>query len=179
VTEEKDEIYLKITRYRSRIMGVIIAMIRDFDAAEDVFQDTVVEILGSADRFDPSREFLPWANGIARNVVRRHYRIFSRRVSAVDVQNLEYLGSLMEKEREPDVWEEERKALRHCLEKVDSRNRKLLVLRYQENVKGKNLAERLGLSEKSVRTILHRVRNALRRCIARRMGGALTEGFAQ
>jgi len=155
-------------------------MVRDFDAAEDLFQDTVVEILGSADRFDPSREFLPWANGIARNVVRRHYkRLSRRRVSPVEVDNLEYLGNLMAEDRGADAWEEERRALRYCLERVDSRNRRLLALRYQENLKGGKLAESVNLSEKSVRTILHRVRNALRRCIERRTGSALSGGLAQ
>jgi RNA polymerase sigma-70 factor len=179
VSEQKDEIYLTITQHRSRIMGVIVAMVRDFDAAEDVFQDTVVEILKSADRFDPSREFLPWASGIARNVVKRFYRSVSRRMSPVDVQNLEYLGSLMEEGAEADPWDEERKALRYCLDKVKDRNRKLLDLRYEENIRGGKLAARLALSEKSVRTILHRVREALRRCIERRVGRPAVEGLGQ
>ncbi len=179
MTEQKDKVYLAITQHRSRIMGVIVAMVRDFDAAEDVFQDTVVEILGSADRFDPSRDFLPWANGIARNVVRRYYKTASRGMSPVDVQNLEYLGSLMEEDSEIDAWEDERKALRHCLEKVDSRNRKLLTLRYRKNMKGSRLANRVSLSEKSVRTILFRVRDALRRCIERRIAHPAAEGIGQ
>jgi RNA polymerase sigma-70 factor (ECF subfamily) len=177
--DSKDGLFLEITQHRSRIMGVIVAMVRDFDAAEDVFQDTVVEILRSADRFDRSREFLPWAKGIARNVVKRYYRSASRGMSAVDVQNLEYMGGLMEEDPEADVWEEERKALRHCLEKVDARNRRLLALRYERNIKGRRLAGCLNLSEKSVRTILHRVRGALRRCIERRVGRPFAEGLAR
>ncbi|MFC1671550.1 sigma-70 family RNA polymerase sigma factor [Planctomycetota bacterium] len=180
--DRKDKFYLKITKHRSSIMAVIVAMVRDFGAAEDVFQDTVVQILASAERFDDARDFLPWANGIARNIVRRHFKKLRRAMTPMEQADLEYLGSVMDDAPPADTVDEERAALRYCMQRVNTRNKKLLNLRYGENLKGKALADSVGLKELSVRGILKRIRDALRDCIERRVkdiGSGEMTGYEQ
>jgi len=47
-TKDRDfESYLKITENRTKLLSMIIAMVRDFDVSEDLFQETVLEILKS------------------------------------------------------------------------------------------------------------------------------------
>ena len=48
---------LNITENRSRILAVILAMVRDFDVAEELFQETVIQILKSEEQFDPTQTF--------------------------------------------------------------------------------------------------------------------------
>lgn len=43
---------LRIAENRSRILAVIVAIVRDFDVAEYLFQETVIVILKSADDLD-------------------------------------------------------------------------------------------------------------------------------
>ena len=73
--------------------------------------------------------------------------------------------ALVGAEVDNEVWRQERIALRRCLQKVPTRMRDLLLLRYGHNCKGKELAERAAYRQGSVRTTLARLRRQLRRCI--------------
>lgn len=157
--------FLGITENRSKIMAVIVAMVRDFDVAEDLFQQTVLEILQSADKFDPSRDFLPWASGVARNVVRRHWRGTEKQPSLASQDALDSLSEMAVDEQEEDLWQSERAALHVCLGKLPNRMRRLFLLRYGENHKAGKLAELSSFPVGSLRTTLARLRTKLRHCI--------------
>ena len=47
---------------------------RIVSTADDLFQQTAMVLWRKHEQFDPSREFLPWALGIAHNEVRRFFR---------------------------------------------------------------------------------------------------------
>lgn len=161
----KNDAFLGITENRSKIMAVIVAMVRDFDQAEDLFQQTVLEILQGADKFDPTRDFLPWASGVARNVVRRHWREAGRQPSSASQEALEALSKLALDEQDEDVWQAERVALHRCLNKLPDRMRRLFLLRYGSNHKAGKLAEMAAIPIGSLRTTLARLRMKLRHCI--------------
>lgn len=157
--------FLSITENRSKIMAVIVAMVRDFDLAEDLFQQTILEILKGADQFDPTRDFLPWASGVARNVVRRHWRAAERQPSVATQEALEVLSELAMEEEDEDIWKAERTALQRCLNKLPERMRQLFLLRYGQNYKAAKLAELSSFPIGSMRTTLARLRMKLRHCI--------------
>lgn len=156
--------FLNITENRSRILAMIVALVRDFEVAEDLFQETVIEILKSQDQFDPARRFTPWACGIARNVVRRYWRHQKRQPDKAVTDLVADLAQVSV-EADGDVWRQERIALRHCLQKMPARGRQLLLLRYAHNLKGRELAERAAYRQGSIRTTLARLRRQLRCCI--------------
>jgi len=132
--------YLGITENRSKIMAVIVSMVRDFDLAEDLFQQTVLEILRGAEKFDAARDFLPWASGVARNVVRRHWRAAARRPALASQEWLDKLAGLAVEEQDEDVWQAERAALQVCLNKLPEKMQRLFLLRYGQNCKAEELA---------------------------------------
>ena len=157
--------FLSITENRSRILAVIIAMVQDFAVAEDLFQETVLQILKSTHLYDQDRAFLPWACGIARNVVKRHWRTLKRQPASMAQEVLANLAELAV-EDDPDLWREERVALHHCLKKMPDRFQRLFVLRYAHNYKGRELSERADIRAGSIRTTLSRLRGKLRQCIS-------------
>ncbi len=164
--DQKDKIFLLITKNRSALMAVIVAMTRDFDAAEDIFQDTVLEIIRHADRYQPDREFLPWARGIARNMVRRFYRLKAKNPALMSEEQMEAVADVIcAEDDKPEAWEEVRTALQVCLQRLTERNRKIFLLRYGLNLKSSALAERAGAHQASLRTTLMRIRQFLRKCI--------------
>ena len=159
------EIYLKITESRSRIMATIVAMTRDFNVSEDLFQETVLEIIKSADRFDSSRDFAPWACAIARNVVRKYWRKKEKQPVAIEQEALFSLAEIAADSVDPELWQEERLALKHCLKKLPNPMRKLIILRYGHNCKGSELAKKSSMKSGAIRTTLLRLRKKLRTCI--------------
>jgi RNA polymerase sigma-70 factor len=165
VRKEHYRSFLNITENRAKIMSVILAMVRDFEVAEDLFQETVLQILEVSDRFDPAKEFVPWACGIARNMVRRYWRRQKTKLSSRAQELLDDLAQIVVDEGDTDVWRKEQAALRRCLEKVPERTRTLFVLRYGHNCKGQELAQRAQFHAGSIRTTLARLRQQLRQCI--------------
>lgn len=156
--------FLSITENRSKILAMIVAMVQDFELAEDLFQETVLEILKSEAHFDPTRSFPAWACGIAKNVVRRHWREQKKSPQSGVSELLADLAEIAV-DTETEVWRHERVALHRCLQKVPPRMRRLLVLRYGHNYRGRELAERTAYRQGSIRTTLARLRRELKVCI--------------
>lgn len=156
--------FLNITENRSKILAMIVAMVQDFELAEDLFQETVLEILKSQDQFDATRRFTPWACGVAKNVVRRYWRK-SRQQPRSGVSELLADLAQIAVDDDTEIWRHERLALRRCLKKVPPRMQRLLLLRYGYNFKGRELAQRAAYRQGSIRTTLARLRQQLRHCI--------------
>jgi RNA polymerase sigma factor (sigma-70 family) len=142
-------------------------MLPDYTTAEDIFQDLAAEIGRNRDRYDETRDFAPWAKGIARNLVKRYYK--KRKRSRVSfVEDLEYLSNAADEIGDDDSsWESKRRALQVCIGKLSTKNRRLITARYGRNLSGNNLARKFGATEGSLRVTLHRIRESLRDCIRR------------
>jgi RNA polymerase sigma factor (sigma-70 family) len=54
---------------------------------------------------------------------------------------------------------------------LNGRHQTLIQLRYGDDLDGRQIAARLGISEKSIRTTVFRIREILRQCIDRRIAG--------
>ncbi|WP_145288469.1 sigma-70 family RNA polymerase sigma factor [Pirellulimonas nuda] len=168
---------LTISENRSRILAVIVSMVGDFEAAEDLFQEAVLEILKSEQRYDPTRSFVPWACGVARNVVLEHWRRQAKMPSSGLSELIAELAMIVA-EGEEDVWRRERVALRGCVQRLPDRMQKLLLLRYGHNLKGQALAESAAVRVGSLRTTLARLRSKLRECIESKVAHAIPEATA-
>ena len=66
---------LLMERYRPELHGFLQRFIGSRAAAEDVFQDTFLQIHLSAASFDPARVFRPWLYTIAANKARDWHRV--------------------------------------------------------------------------------------------------------
>lgn len=68
-----------IERYHEELLRFLIRLLGDRQAAEDVFQDTFLQIHQSAGTFDATRRFRPWLFTIAANKGRDYLRKKGRR----------------------------------------------------------------------------------------------------
>lgn len=143
---------------------MIVSMVHDFDLAEELFQETVVEILKSEESFDPTRKFVPWACGVAKHVVLRHWKRQKQAPTNGKSSILAELASIVV-EGDDQLWRGERVALRRCFQKLNPRMQRLLLLRYGHNIKGKQLSQQAAIEAGSIRTTLARLRCQLRQCI--------------
>ena len=116
------------------------------------------------DTYDPARPFLPWALGIGRNLVLRHYerRAGDRRV-AFDEQTLDVI--LSAHQEVADETQERLAALRKCMEQVPGKSRRVMEMRYLHDLKPEAIAEALDMNRNAVWVMLHRVRAGLKECI--------------
>jgi RNA polymerase sigma-70 factor, ECF subfamily len=157
------------------LRSLIVAMTRDFQAAEDILQETMLQVLQAEQTFHSDVEFCAWAKGVARNMVRRHWAQKQRQPTPVAAAALEQLAdALVEENEPPEIWADERRMLQNCLGRLSARSRKLFLLRYGDGLKGPALAQAADMNVHSLRTTLLRIREGLRGCLRR--GLAWTQG---
>src|SRR5947209_6426278 len=68
-----------VERYQRELFHFLVRFLGDRAAAEDVFQETFLQVHQSAEQFDPQRRFRPWLFTIAANKARDLIRSQARR----------------------------------------------------------------------------------------------------
>jgi len=68
-----------VERYQRELFHFLVRFVGDRAAAEDVFQESFLQVHQSLDQFDPSRRFRPWLFTIAANKARDLMRSQARR----------------------------------------------------------------------------------------------------
>ncbi len=148
------------------LSAYVVSVLGDFNQAEDVVQQTAMAVVRKFREYDPQRPFVNWALGIARLEILRHLRAKSRDKHVFHESMTEELARVFQSlSGELDA---QRQALRECLEQIEGRSRQVLQLRYEHDLKPAALAEQLGMNSEAVRSLLYRVRAALRECVERR-----------
>ena len=153
--------------HQSDLKAYIGSIIRDRDLRDDVFQDTALTLWESFDRFDPERSFGAWARGVATKKILQQHRKTGRVPLATDPHVLEAILEAFD-ETEPEVSDRE-EALRICLQKLPTKSRKLLALRYDESVRGEEIASRLSTTRDAIYQSLARIRTRLESCIRKQL----------
>ncbi len=152
---------------QSSVAAFIQSLVHNFSEAEELLQETAAQIFGHVERFDDSRPFLPFALGVAKNVVLRHRRRSGRLRLVFDPQVIERLEqAFIELAPARELLAE---ALQSCREKLSDRDQRICRMRYEEALPPAEISQRLGVSPGSVRVLLHRIREQLRTCVEHRM----------
>jgi RNA polymerase sigma-70 factor (ECF subfamily) len=153
------EIY---TTYSPRVFAFCLKRTGDRAEAEDLTQETFVQLYRSLKSFEGRSSLLTWTFGIAHNVCSRHYRYCSRwMVGSRDGQELDERPIQATTERRIDAM----RVLRRCDEVLESSRRpahqEIFHLRYGERLSIRSIAERVGKSKDAVKVSLRRSRSAL------------------
>ncbi len=157
----------ELLHYQGEFMAYLMAILRDFDAAEEVFQNAAVVIVEGATAGEPIRNFRAWA----KEIVRRQalYRLRkqaqeAKRFRPISPELFEAISAAF-MEDGPDEPRREIQALRKCLEKLTARQRQMLVLRYEERQSFEQISQSAGSTPQATQRALSRVRLALHDCI--------------
>ncbi|MCA9233902.1 MAG: sigma-70 family RNA polymerase sigma factor [Planctomycetales bacterium] len=155
-----------LQKSRSRVFGLIYAVVLNMADAEDLFQQTATLLWEKFDEFESGTDFTAWALRVARfnsaNFVRGRYR--ERRRLATAAIDAIYETSLAS----ADAGDEERlDALKHCLTKLKDADRSLVQRCYGDDQQIADVAAQEGKSAGSLYAALHRIRRALMECVKR------------
>lgn len=139
--------------------------------AQDIMQDVAVEILEKeTDPPDDEKIFPAWCRGVARNFV-LHYWRSKRRAKVVPDSDLLDLVETAYSEYDADAerWNERRRKLEGCLDKLPEKPKELLALKYGHNLDSQALGRRLGNTPEAVRKTLSRAYQLIRACIKKEL----------
>lgn len=166
-TGDRESLRTLMERHQPDLMRFLTRLTGDNTGAEDVFQETFLQIHQSSDTFDPTRRFRPWLFTIAANKARDYLRKKGRRrmleLSApVDNGNGEGSGTfvdLMEIDLPgPDARldaEETSRKVQGVLDQLPVMLREILLLAYFQRLSYAQMHEELGIPLGTVKSRLH------------------------
>lgn len=146
------------------VAAMIVGAVIDFQQAEDLVSQVAETVVMKFGQYDRSRPFVPWALGIARKIVLRHYeRRAGERLVFFDDKALVALAVAQEEVAGESA---ERLALmRQCLAEVRGKTRRVMEMRYLHGLKPAAIGRALDMTSNAVWVMLHRGREAVARCV--------------
>jgi RNA polymerase sigma-70 factor (ECF subfamily) len=133
-----------------RIRGYLLSQCRDATLADDLLQDTFMQMHRSRRTYEPGRPVTPWVFAIARHVYLMKRRSTGRR--------LRFEDTLAAETRSNDIARDDLRALvekdevRRALEQVPADQRQALLLHHVEGWSFVEIAARLGIRVNAAKT---------------------------
>ncbi|MBL8794347.1 MAG: sigma-70 family RNA polymerase sigma factor [Planctomycetia bacterium] len=156
----------ELLRYQGEFLAYLMAITRDYSAAEEVFQNAAVVIIEGATAGEPIRNFRAWAKEIVRRQALYYLRKQGQQAKhrrPLDLDLFEAISdAFLEEDDGPGV---EVQALRRCLDKVPAPQRRMLAMRYEGRASFEQIAETVGTTAGAVQRALSRLRKALHDCV--------------
>ncbi len=154
-----------VERYRRELFSFLQRFINEAALADDLFQETFIQVYRSAATFDPKRRFRPWLFTIAANKARDYLRANLRR----GAQSLDNLAGhdgesatfmeLMESDTlsAPDrlIDMEDADTVRQIIARMPGIYREVLLLSYYNRFAYKEISNMLGIPLGTVKSRLH------------------------
>lgn len=169
--DQLTEFTLLWTQAQPAVMAFIRSVTPQLADAEDILQETARQVASRFEEYDPQRPFGAWAMGVAKYKVMEWRRRQKKLAVLFDEEAIEAIH-FSYSDRKVD-WQEAGRAIDLCLKQASPAAEKLLGLRYIEDLKPAEIAQRMNTSANSVSVRLSRARDALKECLEKRLGGAL------
>lgn len=157
---------LLVRRHVRELHQFTVRFTNDAPAADDVVQDTLVQLHASADKFDPRRRFKPWLFTIAANKARDYLRRRTRRrevpidaPTGRDEDGAQRFVELFETNSvAPDdglLVEEKRRLVKQVISEMPTKFSEVLILAYYHRFPYSEIGEIIGVPVGTVKSRLH------------------------
>ena len=156
-----------VRAHQGRLFGLVLMMVRQPAAAEEVTQDAFVRAYTHINSYDDQRPFYPWLAAIAvrlaQNWLRSHGRDQRRAGTSLESAPepevaAAALDTLIADERSRRLWQQ--------VAKLSSGERSAVLLYYRDELPVRDIARALGVTTGTVKTLLFRARRRLRERVA-------------
>ena len=164
-------------RHERELRAYARTLLPTWEAVEDTLQEASVVIWKKREQLDDEAAFLPWAKTIVRfEALKTRRRVARDRLMLSE----ETIARLADQAAEsPDgLLDQERNALRRCLQQFSDEQRKLLLAPYLSDGAVREMAERSGRTANSLYKLLGRLREKLSQCLERRLTTATDGGMS-
>jgi len=158
---------------RAKLFGVSLRIVRERSLAEEVLQDSFVNIWNHAADYAQAKSApFTWMTAIVRN---RSLDVLRRPREEADVDEV-LTSTLVDESASPQREAEDRgeaHSVRHCLEELEPEQRQSIALAFYHGLSHSELADHLRRPLGTVKTHIRRGLLKLRECLVRR--GAMAE----
>ena len=152
-----------LSRHKNRVFAFIMSKIKNKDISDDIFQDTYVKVVNSLQKgkYNEEGKFLPWVMRIAHNLVIDHFRKQKKMQMIRSNNDFDIFDVIKDSKINADeklIKDQIFNDLNLLVDKLPNDQKKVLKMRYYEELSFKKIAEHFDIS---INTALGRMRYAL------------------
>ncbi len=157
MNDSEHALRMLIEKWKNPLVNFIFTSTRDFHLSEDIAITTFQKLYSARKSYKPTAKFSTYLFKIARNLLISEYRKNQARPSgATDITELSVATE--EKENTSDVAE----AFELALDALPTKQREAISLLVQEELSYAEIANIMGETVQSVKTLINRARTHLR-----------------
>lgn len=161
ISRDKDFTYIFETYYK-RIYNYIYYRINCNEEAEDLTSEVFEKVMIKINTYSEDKSpFEVWIFAIARNVINDYFR----RLKKCKVFSMDKLKKLISTEKNPEdvfVKSETNDELLKALNILNAKERNIIAFKFGANLRNKEIAEIIGITEGNIGVILYRTMKKLK-----------------
>lgn len=165
---DRDSVVKALMRRRSELIAYAWIAVGDADLAEDVFQDVSVLAIRKCDEINDQDHLTGWLYTAIRLRSLEVRRQRAKGSLLVSEQVLEAIQS-NQAQTPPQADSDRMAALRECIDLIQGVPRRVLEMRYRQNLKPAQIAKETDKNIQTIYKSLTRAHSALRDCVDERL----------
>lgn len=148
------EAFMALTRaYQKKVFVLTYSFFRDKEDALDLVQETFLRLFQKIDSFRPGHSFEAWLLQIAKNLCIDHYRREAGRRGLETDKPVEELNVADPKAGGGEQSRDLKEILNRCVERLAERQRLIFIMRHYNQLKNEEIAQTLGISIGTVKSL--------------------------
>lgn len=163
---------LLLSRNQTKLFSYINFVVRNREAADDIFQDTFVKVIVSLqnEEYHPTGKFGAWLTRIAHNIIMDRFRDISNE-NVVDVDEENDISKISDANMTETfaeaqyINEQVLTDVKHLMNMLPATQREVVFMRYFQEMSFKDIAEATGVSINTALGRMHYAVNNLRRMV--------------
>jgi len=149
-----------VCEYQTGLMLYLNSLVQDIHTAEDLSEDTFLELMTKHPKFSGKSSFKTWLFAIGRNITAKYLRKHAK-LSVVPLESQEYLT--VEDNIEGNYIKTEQKRMVHqALHQLKIEYRQVLFLNYFEGFSISEIALIMKKTDKQIKNYLYKAKIALK-----------------
>lgn len=172
----QEEVYYE---YYNMVHGLIVYIIKERAAAEDIIQEAFIKIIKNKPIFEDEVKLKAWLKVVTRNTAINYLRKNKNNRNQVDtdsvfidMETMNQTAASVESMVETQMMEE---SIEYYLRQLKPEYRVLVELRWKKGLSYREMAELLDTSEEIVKQRLFRARGSIKKKLHKEWGGSIEQ----
>ena len=162
IRHQSEEFFRLLMNSQKVIYAYILSMVHNCPDADDIMQETMTLMWERFGEFQPGTNFGAWGIKIARFKILKYYKTKSKE-ELFDESLLNQISDCYHQKM--DEMKIRISALQECLKKLNQRDKKLIMIRYEQGMKITQLAEKIDRPVQGIYKAMARIHAVLHRCV--------------
>lgn len=160
-----------LSTHKALVYRLALSMLDDPAEADEATQDTFVTVLRKLDSYRGEAKFTTWLYTITLNICRGRLRQRQARARLIQVWRMvsRHKNEAVAQPEQIAAQQEIDAALWQGLKKLDDRLRETIILRYYHQLGLLEIGQVMGVSERTIRTWIHKAHEQLRVFLAEKV----------